>query len=184
MKLSLKPNDPKFQGKTSYFDLILKEKGTDLPELTNTIHCFVNVAGEIIEAGSMNNFTDVKFKMTEISNHSTAQLTFSNPLNLTFISENFMDIFDIKVKNNTFREHKTWMPVLDAKVEWMHPNMSQLNFSMTFSEPYLLGLLKKMPDKVQVKFRGAELLTTDGIISNEYYGGHFRNMILKPNDPD
>jgi hypothetical protein len=39
-------------------------------------------------------------------------------------------------------------PILGANVTWMNPNNTQFNFTMTFSEPFLLGLLKKMPDKV------------------------------------
>jgi len=66
------------------------------------------------------------------------------------------------------------MDILAVEVPYTSPNNTQLNFTFSFSEPYLLGLLKKIPDKVTVKFRGPELLTTDGTVSETYYGGHFR----------
>ena len=105
-------------------------------------------------------------------------------MNLKFIGDNFMDIFEVKVKNNTFREHDTYMPVLDVTDFEASENNTQLKFAFTFSEPYMLGLLNKIPDKVIIRLRGAEILMTDGTISKTYYGGHFRGMILPDNDPD
>ena len=155
-----------------------------MPELTNTFFCTVNVDGPLIEEADRYNYTEVAFKMTEMTNHSSAMLTFSQPMNLSFIRDNFQDIFDIYVKNNTFRDHQTMMPILDVEVPYISPNNTQLNFTVTFSEPFLLGLLKKIHDKIYVRFKGEELLTTKGVIREDYHNGHFRQMILKDNDPD
>jgi hypothetical protein len=86
MKLTFMPKDKKFAGKSSYFNLVIKEKGNDLPEFRKTYPCTVNVQGTLVEEWKATNFTDVKFKMTDVSNHSEAMMTFSQPLNLTFIS--------------------------------------------------------------------------------------------------
>jgi len=101
-------------------------------------------------------------------------LEFTQPLNLEFIRDNFQDIFEVMVKNNTFRDHQTMMPILDVEVPYIAPDNKSMNFTLTFSEPYLLGLLKKIPDKVYFTFKGAQLLTTQGVISKTYYAGHFR----------
>jgi len=76
-KITLRPDDPKYQGKTTYFNLVLKEKGTTMEELTNTFFCTVNVDGPLIEETDRFNYTDVKFKMTEITDHSSGMITFS-----------------------------------------------------------------------------------------------------------
>ena len=46
--ISLRPGDPKYQGKTTYFNLVVKERGTIMPELTNIFFCTVNVEGTLI----------------------------------------------------------------------------------------------------------------------------------------
>lgn len=76
-KISLKPDDAKYQGRTSYFNLVIKERGTTMEELTDTIFCTVNVEGALISEEERFNFTDVKFKMSDITNHSSGMITFS-----------------------------------------------------------------------------------------------------------
>ena len=76
-KILLKPHDAKYQGRTSYFNLVLKERGTTLEELTDIIFCTVNVEGALVPEEERFNFTDVKFKMSDITNHSSGMITFS-----------------------------------------------------------------------------------------------------------
>jgi len=45
-----------------------------MEELTNTYFCTVNVEGALIEAGERFNFTEVRFKMSEINNHSSGMI--------------------------------------------------------------------------------------------------------------
>jgi len=76
-KISLKPDDAKYQGRTSYFNLVLKERGTTMEELSETMFCTVNVEGALVPEEERFNFTDIKFKMSDITNHSSGMITFS-----------------------------------------------------------------------------------------------------------
>jgi len=48
-------------------------------------------------------YTDVTFKLTPIARNSTGALIFSKPVNLTFVKENWDAMFDVYIKNVTFR---------------------------------------------------------------------------------
>lgn len=87
-------------------------------------------------------WVDIRLRMTDITKDSKSAIIFEYPVNLEFVADHITDIFDFYVKNNTYREHNTTMPILDIKVTDLSDDGKLLNFTVTFSQPYLLGLLK------------------------------------------
>jgi hypothetical protein len=110
-------------------------------------------------------YTDVAFKLSPITRNSTGAITFTNPVNLTFVKENWDALFDVYIKNVTFRKHNTTWPLLDFEFtslggEYGNDSVT-MNFTATFHQPYMLGLLVKKSDKLYVHMK-YDLLDTYG----------------------
>jgi hypothetical protein len=67
-----------------------------------------------------------------VGRDSKSALIFKEPVNMTFVADHLTEIFDFYVKNNTFRDHNTTMPVLDVEVDSISSNGMLLNFTVTF----------------------------------------------------
>ena len=128
-------------------------------------YCTVTVAGKEINPMTYLNFTDITFKMSEITRNSTSSLEFSEPVNLTFVKENWDGLFDVYIKNVTFRSHNSTMPLVDFKITSLGGpsgnDSKTINFTATFYEPYMLGLLVKKHDKLYIHMK-YDLLDTYG----------------------
>jgi len=177
--LTFRPDHKKYGGRSRYFVMKIKEKNSFTSDLINEFPCVVNVAGELWNPNDDKDWVDVYYRMTPLGGDSKAALIFKEPLNLSFVADHLTEIFDFYVKNNTFRTHNTTHPVLDVEVDSITEDGLQLNFTVTFSEPYLLGLLKKIPDKLYVHLKGGELLTSAGILKDPY----MHQMVPKGEDP-
>ena len=112
--LIFRPDSVYYQGRTTYFNIILKEKNSDV--MQNVFACTVTCSGEIIDPMTYLNFTDIRFRVVEITEQSTGALLFEHPVNLTFIAENWDSIFEVYIKNNSYREHNTTMDVVDFEI--------------------------------------------------------------------
>ena len=85
-------------------------------------------------------------------------------------------MFDVYIKNVTFlRGHNTTMPLLDFKFTELGNDSMTMNFTATFSEPYMLGLLVKKIDKFYVHMR-YDLLDTYGYFKPDKQ--YFNGMVL------
>jgi hypothetical protein len=51
--------------------------------------CVVKVNGTIVDPYSLINYTEVNFTMTPIDRYSNGAIKWNNPVNLTFIKENW-----------------------------------------------------------------------------------------------
>ena len=76
--------------------------------MVNNFFCTVKIAGEVVEPLHYINFTDIKFRLDEVRDDSSGAIFFSSPVNLTFLKDNFDSFFDVYVKNNSYRTHKTY----------------------------------------------------------------------------
>lgn len=166
--LTFRPDHMKYEGKSKYFTLKIKEKNSFTDDLTNTFPCVVNVGGELYDPNDYKDWVDIMMRMSPLGSDSKGAIYFKEPVNLVFVADHITEIFDFYVKNNTFREHNTTMPVLDIEVDYIHENGKQLNYTVSFADPYLLGLLKKIPDKFFIHFKGGQLLTTGGVLKDKY----------------
>lgn len=83
------------------------------------------MSGVKIDPEEYLNFTDISFTMGPIDRESKGSFIWSSPVNLSFVEQYWDDMFDVYVKNVTFREHNTTMPVVDFKIlELMDDNMT------------------------------------------------------------
>jgi len=84
-------------------------------------------------------------------------------------------MFDVYVKNVTFRTHNTTTPLLDFKFTHLGEDAMTMNWTAKFYRPYMLGLLMKKSDKLYIHLR-YDLLDTKGYFRPEYR--HLDKMFL------
>ena len=159
MTLTFRPDSIWYQGQTYYFMIVIKEKNSDT--IMYPYYCTVKVAGVRIDPEEYLNFTDITFSMTDIDRESKGALIWSHPVNLTFIKENWDSMFDVYIKNVTFRAHNKSMPLLDFNITHLGEDNMTMNFTATFDRPYLPGLLVKKSDKLYIHMK-YDLLDTKG----------------------
>lgn len=117
-------------------------------------------------------FLLVNYTLSPVSNTSSAAIVWSTPVNLTFIQANWNGLFDVYLKNITFMGSNITWPVKEINFDRLGDDGRTMNFTLTFSEPYLLGLLVRQWDLLVVHFK-YDLLDTDGFFldSKAYYRG-------------
>lgn len=178
------PHSIWYQGKTYYFRITVKEKNSN--SVSYPYFCTVKVSGVKIDPEEYFNFTNVKFSMGPVNRYGQGTIKWNHPVNLTFVAEHFTEMFDVYIKNVTFRDHNTTWPVK----QFIFTNLSELTnstdpdadnsttmwFNATFFEPYKLGLLKKKADKLYIHLK-YDLLDTKGYFRKEYryLDGMFEN---------
>jgi len=103
--LVFRPDSEWYNGQKYYFTIVVKEKNSDV--VMYPYYCTVEVNGTIIKPIDYydKNYTRIKYEMTKIDRHSNASIVWSDPVNLEFVRDNWDAMFDVYVKNNTFREH-------------------------------------------------------------------------------
>lgn len=154
MTLTFRPDHYKYAGRSRYFTLKIKEKNSVDESLTNVFNCVVNVGGELWHPDDDIEWKDVMFKIGKLGSDSKGSIMFKEPMNLTFVADHLTEIFDFYVKNNTFRDHNETVSIIDIVVDNISPDGKLLNYTAEFKDPYLLGLLKKIPDKFFIHFKG------------------------------
>jgi hypothetical protein len=99
------------------------------------------------------NFTELNFTMSPINRTSHGNLTWSDAVNLTFVKEHWDEMFDVYIKNVTFRKHNTSMALLDFNITTLHDDNRTMTYQATFHKPYMLGLLMKKSDKLYIHLK-------------------------------
>lgn len=84
-------------------------------------------------------------------------------------------MFDVYIKNVTFREHNATMPVLDFEITNLRDDNMTMEYQATFTDPYMLGLLMKKSDKLYIHMK-YDLLDTKGYFKEEF--NHLNGMII------
>mmetsp|Transcript_12357 Transcript_12357/g.19192 ORF Transcript_12357/g.19192 Transcript_12357/m.19192 type:complete len:306 (+) Transcript_12357:1499-2416(+) len=101
--LIFRPNSIWYQGRNYYFQIVVKEENSD--SIKYPYYCTVKMSGNIIDPMEYLNFTDITWKITEITRDSTGAVEFSHPVNLPFVQEHWDEMFDVYIKNVTFKDH-------------------------------------------------------------------------------
>jgi len=163
-ELTFRPDSIWYSGLKFFFSIVVKEKHSDT--VLYPYYCTVIINGTAPDRLDNLTYTDITFKLTPITRNSTGAVIWSQPVNLTFVKENWDAMFDVYIKNVTFlRGHNTTMPLLDFKFTKLGGENGTddmtMNFTATFSEPYMLGLLVKKIDKFYVHMK-YDLLDTHG----------------------
>jgi hypothetical protein len=163
--LTFRPESKWIKGITYHFRVIVKEQNSDVVSFAYS--CQVTVQGEIIDPMQELTFTDIDFDMNPIDRYSNTSIKWTEPVNLTFVKENWDELFDVYIKNVTIREHNQTFPLLKWEIVGLGEDNRTMNFTATFYEPYMLGLLIKKSDKLYIHFK-YDLLDTHGFFKNEY----------------
>jgi hypothetical protein len=108
------PHSIWYQGKTYYFKIIVKEKHSDTQQYP--YYCTVKVIGDQIDPEQYLNFTNVKLSMGGVDRAGQGNFSFTSPVNLTFVKEHFWELFDVYVRNVSFKELNRTMNVKDFKI--------------------------------------------------------------------
>ena len=178
--LTFRPDDVWDKGKPYYFQIVVKEKNSDVN--VNAFFCTAKIWGALTTDEDVFDYTDVTFKMygdktkksSRVDSSSSTGIEWSLPVNTTFIAEHFDDIFKVYIRNITYRELHTDADVL--KKEFTEMNQTHMNISFTFWEPYMLGLMHKKEDRLFVAFKHDILDTTGRFIEEyKYLNGMFFN---------
>mmetsp|Transcript_12358 Transcript_12358/g.19202 ORF Transcript_12358/g.19202 Transcript_12358/m.19202 type:complete len:194 (+) Transcript_12358:2244-2825(+) len=121
------------------------------------------------------NFTDIRFRISYLDKHSYGALEFNHPVNMTFITENFHQIFHVYIRNVTYVYHISPQVLDDFEILNTTADNMTINFRCKFQNPFLLGLLVKRSDKLYIHFR-YDLVDTEGFIKDEH--SFFKDMFI------
>jgi len=81
----------------------VKEENSEV--ISFSYACQVTVEGDSIDPMTELTFTNIEYEMNPIDRYSNTSITWNEPVNLTFIKENWDEMFDVYIKNVTIREH-------------------------------------------------------------------------------
>ena len=112
-------------------------------------------------------FIDIEYEMEPIDRYSNTSIKWNKPVNLTFIKEHWDELFDVYIKNVTIRDHNQTFPLLKWEITDLGEDNMTMNFTATFYEPYMLGLLIKRSDKLYIHFK-YDLIDINGFFKDEY----------------
>jgi len=171
--LVFRPDSDWYQGHNYYFMIVVKEKNSD--SVLYPYYCTVKMSGNIIDPMEYLNFTDITWEMTPIDRNSKASIVFSHPVNLPFIKENWDDMFDVYIKNVTFKDHQTPMKLEEFVIDELSDDNMTINFTCKFHDPYMLGLLIKKSDRLYVHFR-YDMLDSYGFFRDEK--AQYKEMLI------
>lgn len=90
---------------------------------------------------------------SEIDRNSTGSIVWSHPVNTTFIRDNFYQMFDIYMRNVTYKYHKEDWEVEEFEFTSLEEDNMTMNFRIKFYEPWLLGLLVKKRDTLYLHWK-------------------------------
>ena len=85
--LIMTPNNLRYQGRTYYFSVVLKEKNSDT--MMNVYYMTVKILGDPVDEDDLRppNKTEVNMTITQLTYKSTGQLKFSMPINVELFSK-------------------------------------------------------------------------------------------------
>lgn len=101
-------------------------------------------------------------EITEVTSESKGQLKFSHKVNIMNAKNRFAEIFNVYVKNVVKEiEELELIEITDA-----NDTENTINFTCTFKEPYLLGLLNKKSDMLTFEIKNETDVATNLLILN------------------
>lgn len=101
-------------------------------------------------------------ELVAIDVNSQGMLKFSHPVNLNNVVNNFKSIFHVYVKTVM----KEIEELEDFTVDSSNETTNSINFTCTFKNPYLLGLLNKKSDFLTFEIRNDSDTATQMLLLN------------------
>jgi len=142
-------------------------KETHSDSVNYPYYCTVKMSGVKIDPEEYLNFTEVSFEIATLNRDSTGTFVWSTPMNLPFIRDHWDEIFDVYIKNITFRDHNKTMPLVDFKILSLGDDNMTMHFQAEFYDPYMLGLLMKKSDRLFIHMK-YDLLDVRGYFTDQY----------------
>lgn len=161
--ITFRPTDIYSSGQTYYFTIVIKEENS--ASVKFVYYCTINMEGEIILPDTTINYTYINYTINWLSDESTGSLAFNTPVNVTFLEENFYKMFDVFWRDTLYRTNRENRTLLDFEITSWGVNVPlpglgepvvdnrTFNFTMTFAEPYKIGLLLKKHDKLFINIK-------------------------------
>lgn len=115
-------------------------------------YCTLKMQGDIIERDETIYWVDVTYAITWLDDASHGSLVFSEEVNFDYLkvnqNQNFYNMFNIYWHDINFKTNELDRKLLDFEVTEYQEDKKTINFTMTFEQPYMLGLLLKKSDKI------------------------------------
>ena len=102
----LRPNSTFVEGRTFYFTIVVKEKNSDT--VLYPYYCTVKINGNITDMDEFNriDYIDINYTINYIDEFSKGSMKFTEKVNMTWMSENFFDMFKFFWRDTTYRTNK------------------------------------------------------------------------------
>lgn len=94
-------------------------------------NCSIGINGTIIDPYSLINYTDYHFNITPLDRYSRGAIIWNRPVNLSFISENFHSMFDVFVRNITYKKHNESIAINYIKFDTLGNDSMTMNFTVS-----------------------------------------------------
>ena len=96
------------------------------------------------------NHTDIEFEIKRFDKEGNGVLVFSQPVNLTFVKENWDSLFHLYYQNSTYMEHK--FNSSDYKFTFVdHMGDKVVNFKVNYDEPYYIAVMETRPSVLYIQ---------------------------------
>jgi len=112
--ITLKPDSKKYQGRTYYFTIVVKEKNSD--SVKYSFYATVRVEGEVIDDNASTSYvigensedgkTQVNYTIEYVDDKGHGSLKFTHPIYMQWLEENWENFFDIYWRDTTYRKTK------------------------------------------------------------------------------
>lgn len=142
------PNDTKYQGFTYYFTIIVKEKNSE--SVLYPYYCTIKVEGDIIIPNTTIDYVNISWAIGDLFENSTGRMSFNHTVNMSFVNENFYEMFTIYFTDTTYRRDKKTYQLDHFWPHIFFADNQTMNFTMVFEKPYMLGLLQKKTDYLRM----------------------------------
>jgi hypothetical protein len=142
---------------------VLKESNSDY--MMNIYYMTLKVAGDPIEEDdSIPEIKKIQISMEliDIDVNSKGMLKFSHPIQMENVVNNFKSIFHVYIKTVM----KEIEELEDFTIDSFNTTTNSFNFTCTFKQPYLLGLLNKKSDFLTFEIRNDSNSPTEMLLLN------------------
>jgi len=113
-------------------------------------YCTIKVEGDIIVPNTTIDYVNISWAIGELFENSTGRLSFNHTVNMSFVNENFYEMFTIYYTDTTYRRDKKTYELDNFWPHIFFADNQTMNFTMVFEKPYMLGLLQKKTDYLRM----------------------------------
>jgi hypothetical protein len=127
-------------------------KETNSESVKYSFYCTVKITGEPVEQNLTIDYIDVNYTINYIDDEGNGSILFTNPVNMTWLSEEgrFFDMFRVYWRDTMASKTQEDLALEDFAITDYGDDNVTINFTMTFHKPYMIGLLLKKSDRLHI----------------------------------